>query len=78
MPSYDPETYDVKYVRPFDATGTCVAELLGVYWWIVTGGSKNTAVGSAPDHAVGSVAYAWIHVRVYDTERCYVVVYPHP
>ena len=80
MPSYDPETNDAKYVRPYDATGTCVAELLGVYWWTVTGGTKNTAADSAPYHVVVSVAYAGIHVRVYDAERCYVVVYlpPYP
>ena len=78
MPSYDPETNDAKYVRPYDVTGTCVTELLGVYWWIVTGGAKNTAADSAPYPVVVSVAYAGVHVRVYDTERWCVVVYPPP
>ena len=52
-----------------------MTELLVVYWGIVTGGPKNTAADSAPYPVVVSVAYAGVHVRVYDTERCCVVVY---
>ena len=76
MPSYDPETNDAKYVRPYDVTGTYVTELLGAYWWTASGDPKNTAAYSVPYPVMVSVAYAGIHVHVYDTERCYVVVYP--
>ena len=75
MPSYDPETHDAKYVRPYDVTGTYVTELLGAYWRIEGGVPKNTAAYSVPYPVMVSVAYAGIHVHVYDTERCYGVVY---
>ena len=78
MPFYDPETNDAKYVRPYDVTGTCVTELLGAYWRNESGVPKNTASYSSPYPVMVSVAYAGVHVRVYDTERCYVVVYPPP
>ena len=62
MPSYDPETNDAKYVRPYDVTGTYVTELLGAYWRTASGDPKNTAAYSVPYPVSGTGVYPGMYV----------------